>query len=221
MMLMVTKARGQRPRRASGATAGAESGQPGPAGSPPIGPEGLSHPGAEPGTAGPPPASGPPGRRTGNAFLLAQLGAHAAAKFAGQIAGLSLTPAQAGLLRLVAWAPGQSQQALAGQLGTPPSRLVLLVDGLQERGLIERRRNPDDRRHYALFLTEEGGRFMRELGQAGGAHEADLMTGLTGEEQAVLHDLLARLAEAQGLVTGVHPGYRSDAEASGDSDPRE
>jgi DNA-binding MarR family transcriptional regulator len=227
MRPMVTKARGERPRRGPAATAGAESGRPGPADSPPIGPEGLSPPGAEPGPAGSAPAgppgrtpAGPPGWRTGNAFLLAQLGAHAAAKFAGQISGLSLTPAQAGLLRLVAWTPGQSQQALAGQLGTPPSRLVLLVDGLEERGLIERRRNPDDRRHYALFLTEDGGRFMRELGQAGRAHEADLMTGLNGEEQAVLPDLLSRLAEAQGLVTGVHPGYRSDAEPSGDSDPR-
>ena len=225
----MTKARGERPRRGPAATAGPGSRPPGPAGSPPIGPEGLSPSGADPAPSDPapatagsgPPTAGPPGRRTGNAFLLAQLGAHAAARFAAQISGLSLTPAQAGLLRLVAWAPGQSQQALAGQLGTPPSRLVLLVDGLQERGLIERRRNPDDRRHCALFLTEAGGRFMRELGQAGRAHEADLMTGLTGEEQAVLHDLLSRLAEAQGLVTGVHPGYRSEPEPAGDSEPRE
>ena len=157
-------------------------------------------------------------RRTGNAFLLAQLGAHAAAKFAGQISGLSLTPAQAGLLRLVAWNPGQSQQALAGQLGTPPSRLVLLVDGLQERGLIERRRNPGDRRHHALYLTGDGQKVMAELGRVGGAHETDLMTGLNPEEQAVLHELLTRLAEAQGLATGVHPGYRSGAEPSGDAD---
>lgn len=143
----------------------------------PHGEQPRRHPGA---TAAAEP-HGPP-RTPGNAFLLAQLGAHAAAKFSRQISGLSLTPAQAGLLRLVAWTPGQSQQALAGQLGTPPGRLVPLVDGLEERGLIERRRNPDDRRHYALFLTEEGGRFMRELGQAGRAHEADLMTGLTGPE---------------------------------------
>ena len=181
----------------------------GPGGSVPLGPEGLSPAGAEPGPSGSAASAAPPGRRTGNAFLLAQLGAHAAARFAERIAALSLTPAQAGLLRLVTWEPGQSQQALARQLGTPPSRLVPLVDGLQERGLVERRRNPDDRRHHALFLTEAGGRFMRELGQAGQAHEADLMTGLTAPEQAVLHDLLARVAETQGLITGVHPGYRS------------
>jgi len=59
-----------------------------------------------------------------------------------RIKALDLTPAQAGLLRLIAWQPGQSQQEVARTLGTPPSRLVLLVDRLEERGLIERRRNP-------------------------------------------------------------------------------
>ena len=140
--------------------------------------------------------------------MLAQLGAHAAHRFAQRISELSLTPAQAGLLRLVAWSPGQSQQAIARQLGTPPSRLVLLVDGLEDRGLIERRRNPGDRRHHALYLTEDGVRFMAELGRIGGAHEADLMTGLSSQEQDVLHGLLTRLAETQGLTTGIHPGYR-------------
>jgi DNA-binding MarR family transcriptional regulator len=160
-------------------------------------------PSAEPG-----PQAGPPGRGPGNSFLLAQLGAHAGQRFAQRISELSLTPAQAGLLRLVAWSPGQSQQAIARQLGTPPSRLVLLVDGLEERGLIERRRNPGDRRHHALYLTEDGVRFMAELGRIGGAHEADLMTGLSPQEQDVLHGLLTRLAETQGLAVGVHPGYR-------------
>ena len=185
----MTKGRGDRPGSRPGAPAG-------------DGAVGVSGSGARP-------KSGPPGRGPGNSFLLAQLGAHAANRFAQRISELALTPAQAGLLRLVAWSPGQSQQAIAGQLGTPPSRLVLLVDGLQERGLIERRRNPGDRRHYALYLTEDGTRFMAELARIGGAHEADMMTGLSAQEQAVLHDLLARVAEAQGLTMGVHPGYRS------------
>jgi DNA-binding MarR family transcriptional regulator len=178
---MVTKARDDRPAPGTRAPAGEEAGG----------------------------RTGPAGPGPGNAFLLAQLGAHAAGQFAQRITELSLTLAQAGLLRLVARAPGQSQQAIARQLGTPPSRLVLLVDGLQERGLLERRRNPEDRRHYALYLTEGGSRFMAELGRIGSAHEADLMTGLSPQEQGVLHDLLARLAVSQGLVAGVHPGYRS------------
>jgi DNA-binding MarR family transcriptional regulator len=178
--------------------------RPGPGSSPETGRPGRPGEARETG-----PQAGPPGRGPGNAFLLAQLGAHAASRFAERIAELSLTPAQAGLLRLVAWSPGQSQQAIAKQLGTPPSRLVLLVDGLEARGLVERRRNPGDRRHYALYLTGDGVRFMAELGRIGRAHEADLMTGLSPQEQDVLHGLLTRLAETQELTTGVHPGYRA------------
>jgi DNA-binding MarR family transcriptional regulator len=150
-------------------------------------------------------------RQTGNAFLLAQLGAHAAARFAERIAELDLTPAQAGVLRLIAWEPGQSQQAIARQLGTPPSRLVLLIDGLEERGLIERRRNPGDRRHHALFLTEDGTGFMRRLGRIGAAHEDDVCAALTAAERGVLNDLLGRIAGQQGLAAGVHPGYRDSS----------
>ena len=102
--------------------------------------------------------------RTSNAFLLAQLGAHATALFAERIAALDLTPPQAGFLRLVATEPGSSQQAIAGRLGIAPSRLVPIVDGLEERGLIERRRDPGDRRNHALYLTAEGGRFMGRIG---------------------------------------------------------
>jgi DNA-binding MarR family transcriptional regulator len=155
-----------------------------------------------------PDAGGPPPRRPGNAFLLAQLGAHAAGRFAGRLKALDLTPAQAGLLRLIAWQPGRSQQDIARTLGTPPSRLVLLLDSLEERGLIERRRNPDDRRHHALYLTSAGTGFMKELASVGAAHEDDICAGLGTDERAQLSELLERIAAGQGLTTGVHPGYR-------------
>jgi DNA-binding MarR family transcriptional regulator len=152
---------------------------------------------------------GPAGARPANSFLLAQIGAHAAAAFARRIADLDLTPADVGLLRLVATEPGQSQQELARQLRTPPSRLVLLVDHLEERGLIERRRNPDDRRHHALYLTAEGAQFfLTKLAPIGAAHEDDICAALTPAERGQLAGLLGRIAEQQGLTPGVHPGYQ-------------
>lgn len=144
----------------------------------------------------------------GSAFLLAQLGAHAAERFTERIAELDLTPPQTGFLRLVALNPGQSQQSLAAQLGTPPTRLVALVDGLEKRGLIERRRNEEDRRLYAVHLTALGGQALRGVAEAGQAHEADITSALDDDERAVLHGLLARIAEKQGLTAGVHPGFR-------------
>jgi DNA-binding MarR family transcriptional regulator len=148
----------------------------------------------------------------GNAFLLAQLGAHAAQRFADRIAELGLAPPQTGLLRVVAMRPGQSQQAIANQLGTPPSRLVAMVDGLEQRGLVERRRNPDDRRHHALYLTDAGAKFMEQLAVIGREHEEAMCAGLDTAERAQLLGLLRRMAAEQGLTPMVHPGYRGMAD---------
>jgi DNA-binding MarR family transcriptional regulator len=147
-------------------------------------------------------------RRGTAAFLLAQLGADAAARFAQRIAELDITPPQAGLLRAVAGDPGRSQQALAAQLGTPPSRLVALVDGLEDRGLLERRRNRNDRRLHAVHLTDAGRKMLREIGRVGRAHDDAVLAVLDDDERAQLVALLRRLADAAGLQPGVHPGYR-------------
>jgi len=151
-------------------------------------------------------------KRTNIAFLVAQLGAYAAERFGERAAALDFTRPQAGVLRLISREPGLSQQAVARRLGTPPSRLVALVDGLEQRGLIERRRNPGDRRNYALHLTVAGEQAMAALSQASLEHEQAISAPLTQAERAQLSKLLGKLAAAHGLVPGVHPGYRSLSE---------
>jgi DNA-binding MarR family transcriptional regulator len=138
----------------------------------------------------------------GSAFLLAQVGAHAAQRYTERLAELDLTSAQTALLRLVAARPGQSQQSLAKQLGTPATRLVPLVDGLEKRGLIERRRNAEDRRLYAVELSEDGRALVARVAQAGAAHERTMTAALTDDERVVLHELLAKIAEHQSLTAG-------------------
>src|ERR1700744_4052165 len=98
-----------------------------------------------------------PGGGSGQlAFLVAQVGGLAALRFADRVEVAGVTPPQAGLLRVVAAEPGRTQQAVSGQLGLLPSRLVMLVDELEGRGLIERRRDPKDRRNSALYVTGAG-----------------------------------------------------------------
>ncbi len=143
------------------------------------------------------------------AFLLAQVGAYAARTFDERLGELELTPPQVGLLRAIAMQPGRSQQALAEQLGTPATRLVALLDALERRGAIERRRNPDDRRLHALHLTEAGQELMRSVGVVAMAHGADLTSALDESERAQLQRLLLRIAEDKKLAVGVHPGFRS------------
>ena len=169
---------------------------------------------AQPGQARPGQARpGQAGRkRTDIAFLLAQLGAYAADRFGERAAALDFTRPQAGLLRLISREPGQSQQAVARRLGTPPSRLVALVDGLEQRGLIERRRDPGDRRNYALHPTAAGEQAMATLSQASLEHEQAISAPLTEAERAQLSKLLGKLAAAHGLVPGIHPGYRKLSE---------
>ncbi len=144
----------------------------------------------------------------GAAFLIAQIGAHAANMFAGRAATLGLTPPQTGLLRLIAMDPGRTQQAVAEQLGIQPSRVVAIVDELEANGLLERRRSVSDRRQYALHLTDRGGEVLREVARVSAEHEADISTALTPAEHRRLTALLTRIADQQGLTPGVHPGYR-------------
>src|SRR5258706_14829144 len=105
-------------------------------------------------------------REGGVAFLLAQLGARAAAAFAERIRPLELTPPQAGVLRRLGQFPGQSQRGLADALAMHAPRLVALIDELEDRRLVARDRDPDDRRNYAISLTDEGRRGRAALPRA-------------------------------------------------------
>jgi DNA-binding MarR family transcriptional regulator len=141
------------------------------------------------------------------AFLLAQVGAHAAAKFAERLRPLGLSPAHAGILRILEASPAITQQALARMLGSPASRLVALVDELEARGLIERQENETDRRRYALWLTEKGKTTLNSIGLLAREHQNSLLAVLSDEEREQLSTLLMRIAEYHSLRRGVHPGY--------------
>jgi DNA-binding MarR family transcriptional regulator len=148
------------------------------------------------------PFGGPP-----PSFLLVQLGAHAASKFAARLAPLQLVPPHAGIMRILSAQPAITQQALAGALGMQPSRLVALVDDLETRELVERRENSEDRRSYALHLTEKGRAMQEAIGRLGREHQQELLAALTEDEQHQLGALLRRIADQQGLTPGVHPGF--------------
>ncbi|MEV7612533.1 MarR family transcriptional regulator [Streptomyces sp. NPDC089799] len=157
------------------------------------------------------PAAAAPAPR-GAAFLLAQIGAHAAGRFAERVGELGLTPADVGLLRMIGGRPGRSQRALAEDLGVVPSRVVSLIDGLQDKGLVERRRSVEDRRNHELHLTADGRRALGSVSRTAAAHEDDLLAALDRDQRDLLLGLLQRVAAQQELTPGVHPGYRTAAQ---------
>jgi DNA-binding MarR family transcriptional regulator len=149
-------------------------------------------------------------RRRGSspAFLLAQLGSHAASKFGERLAVLGLIPAHAGIMQILDSTPSITQQALATALGMVPSQLVGLLDDMEAKDLIERRNNPEDRRRHALHLTENGRQILKKIGEIAREHQRVLLAALSEEERRQLQGLLERVAAEQGLSPGIHPGYK-------------
>jgi DNA-binding MarR family transcriptional regulator len=153
------------------------------------------------------------------AFLLAQVGAHAAKRFAALLEPLGMTPPQAGILRMLARSGGLSQRDLAERLGIHPSRLVALLDEMETAGLLVREANAGDRRLYSLQLTTAGRERMAELGRVAQQHNEALCNALTVEDRAQLESLLNKIAQQQGLTPGVHPGYGSMGRSAGEGRP--
>ncbi len=140
------------------------------------------------------------------AYLLVQLGFHVARQFSERLAPLDLEPRHAGLLFRLAANEGLSQQAIGELLGLSPTRMVFLVDELEQRGLVERRRNATDRRSYALYLTAQGRDKLRQVRVSGSRHQDELGASLTQAERIELTKLLRRLAAEQGITEHDFPG---------------
>jgi len=148
-------------------------------------------------------------RPSGAAFLLTQVGSHAASRFGQRVAAIGLTPPDAGVLIKISSHPGISQQALATHLGVVPSRMVALIDDLESKGIVERTRSTEDRRNYQLGLTDHGRKILGEIFRISAEHDASICAALSPKERALLSSLCRRIADEQGLTPGVHPGYRS------------
>ena len=140
------------------------------------------------------------------AFLLSQVGIHAARQFAERLEEVDLQPPLFRVLNLVDAAEGRSQQAIGEAIQVPPSRMVALVDELEERGLVERRPNPADRRIRALFLTRKGRQKLARGREIASAHEEQLTVGMATADRESLTRLLQQIVDTQTIGRGVHPG---------------
>src|SRR5215469_13581261 len=147
--------------------------------------------------------------RSGVAFLLVQLGMEAARRFGGRLAPRGVERRHVGMLTRLAENEGKAQQAIGELIGLNPAQMVFLVDELEDRGFVERRRNPADRRSHALYLTQAGRDMLAKVRSVTRAHEAKLGTSLTAAEREQLTTLLRRLAREQGISEQSLPGART------------
>jgi DNA-binding MarR family transcriptional regulator len=111
--------------------------------------------------------------------------------FASSVAELS--PGRVGILLLLEANPGVTQSRLAQAVSLDRSTMVGVVDMLESRGLIERRRG-DDRRTNGLWLTAEGRALVVRLKRRIQAHERRVAARLSAQERAQLLALLEKLS---------------------------
>jgi len=140
-------------------------------------------------------------------LLLSQLGTHAALSFGRKIAGFGISPPHFGILRWIHANEGKNQRELAAHLGVVPSRLVVLLDELETKGLVARERSAEDRRSQQLQLTRKGSQHLEKVERIATEHDADLGSSLTAPERETLIELCAKLAAHRGLIPHGHPGY--------------
>jgi DNA-binding MarR family transcriptional regulator len=155
-----------------------------------------------------PPAANTPPRSVG--FLISQLGFFSSKRFMEALEPVGIDPREFLLMRFVAAADGRPQHELAERLAIPPSRMVALVDRLEEAGFIERRPDPEDRRVRGLYLTRKGRGVLERAGKVAIDYETRLCAGINREEREQLIDLLQKLQAGQTELRGVHPGLGED-----------
>ncbi|MGN6556543.1 MAG: MarR family winged helix-turn-helix transcriptional regulator [Solirubrobacterales bacterium] len=147
------------------------------------------------------------------AFLLSQVGIHASKRFAERIAKIGLNPPLFRVLNLIDAAEGTSQQAIGAAAEIPPSRMVALVDELEQRGLVERRPYPADRRVRALYVTRKGRQTLARGRKIAKDHEEELTRGMSSPDRKRLVELLQKMVDEQAIGRGVHPGLSKGSPA--------
>jgi DNA-binding MarR family transcriptional regulator len=127
-------------------------------------------------------------------FLLKRLGAGAKQKAIAAYEQAGLGPYHHAILIVLDEGAPETQGSIADALGYDRGTLVGLLDELEEQGLVERKRDPDDRRRHVVRITADGKRCLERLRTLARELEDEFLAPLDAGQRAVLHDLLLLLA---------------------------
>ena len=134
-----------------------------------------------------------PAVTTSTSYLLMKAGTLMGREIDAALASCDLTARQFLLLATVAEHQAESQQVVSRIMHLDPTLVVAVVDDLEERGLVVRTRQPDDRRRILLSLTPAGSRLLTAATKAAEESERAFVAELSAPDQATLRRLLAKV----------------------------
>lgn len=144
-------------------------------------------------------------------FLISDVSRLMRRRFDERARALGATRAQWRTLTTLSRNEGLNQGALADILEVEPITLCRMIDRLEESGLVERRRDPSDRRAWQLFLTEKSKPVLAELKSTADELIENVLTGMS---QPVREALAASMNQMRGNLLAM-PSYRSTEAANG------
>jgi DNA-binding MarR family transcriptional regulator len=127
-------------------------------------------------------------------FLLAKLGMSFKAKALAKLEEAGFDPYHYSVLAILGEGARETQAMIADSLALDPSRLVALLDALEERGLVERQRDPEDRRRHVVTITAAGKRELSALRVIVKEVEDEFLAPLDAKSRKAFHETLQQLA---------------------------
>ena len=115
--------------------------------------------------------------------------------FSSTVGGEGITPALFGLMMIVSKNEGLSQSRLAQALGIDVSTMVAMIDRIEKKRWIQRKKSNVDRRSHALYLTKEGNRLIDRLCLLVEGHEKKFFNNLNLSEKKTLLALLKKITK--------------------------
>lgn len=128
-------------------------------------------------------------------FLLRRTHQISAAVFENACASVGLTPAQYGVLTVVAAEPGLDQTRLSRALAFDKVTVMRVLKGLEERGLVRRERSSVSRRQMTVSLTADGEALLAAAREPAERAYQRLLSPLTPAQRRQLIELLQTLTE--------------------------